>query len=182
MSDSKGRTKNLVFWSSLATFFLVVSAGAGAIYLHYLDYAEKSRSLKTLAMVECLSKACQTYKEEFGEYPPSRADCDAGILYQYLGAPRNRRSPDGTEITATSIVKFPLDWLRGDPSLANAHRPVAFVDAWGRTIKYANPGRYNYRAVDIWTSESGSPDFQEPGNIGYGNWTKGLQPRESSPK
>jgi type II secretory pathway pseudopilin PulG len=141
---------------------------------------EKVRLTRTGVIVQCLDQLCRTYQNEYGEYPPSRPDLDSRVLHQYFGSPRKGKNADGTVIQLPPIFTFPLDWLGGNPSSPLPFPPVSIVDGWGRPIRYANPGRYNFRAVDIWsTGKNGKDDLDSdgPDSDDITNWPWGLKPK-----
>jgi len=107
---------------------------------------------KTLAIIDALDKACRIYRLEYEEYPPGRADFDSRVLHRCLGSRRWTRKVDGNEVDAPPILEFPPDWFQlKKGEIPDPGRPAPIVDAWGRPVRYANPGRHNKKGVNIWS-------------------------------
>ena len=66
-------------------------------------------------------------------------------------------------VDAPPILQFPQDWLeleRGE--VPDPAHPVRIVDAWGRPVRYANPGRMNPKGVDLWSAGENGKDELDP--------------------
>ena len=119
------------------------------------------------AIVDALDKGCQTYRMEYGVYPPGRPDFDSRALYQYLGSPLVVKKGDGPGIQRPPIINFPADWLRGSSG------SVSVVDSWDRPIRYRNPGIFNKKGIDIWSAgRNGKDEPENPESDDVNNWVK----------
>lgn len=119
----------------------------------------------TQALIRLLAEGCDTYKVDYGVYPPSAPFSDSRCLHYYLGRPRVVKDTDGTPgggsiRTKGPIIEFPSSILQGHPSTSDPTRPLPIVDRWGGLIRYSNPGVHNKRAVDIWSA--GANGIDEP--------------------
>jgi prepilin-type N-terminal cleavage/methylation domain-containing protein len=141
---------------------------------------DKARYAKTAATVKLLDEACKTYHVDFGVYPPKDAS-DSRCLHQHLGIPRRIqtvRSDLGSGLFTTKppIVEFQRDMLQEGKTISDPLRsPVAIVDGFDQPIKYLNPGKYNPKFVDIWSSGKNGKDELDEKASDYDdvtNWAK----------
>lgn len=133
---------------------------------------------KTGIMIQTLQAACDSYRRDFGIYPPSTHGSRS--LHHHLSLERILMVPDadGTprKVRKPPIIEFPTDWLKdggGSPPDAAA-RPVFLVDSFGNAIRYLNPGTWNKNGVDIWSPGADGTDQLDPAHPDFDDVTNWL--------
>lgn len=130
---------------------------------------------KTGALIKTLQKACDSYRHDFGVYPPSTHGSQS--LHHHLGIERVLMLPDadGTPrgIRKPPIIEFPPDWLKdGGGRIPDAAlRPTFLVDSFENEIRYLNPGKRNKNGVDIWSPGPDGKDQMDPANPDFDDVT-----------
>ena len=122
---------------------LILAALLGVLIKHVID---RARYAKSKAIIDTLTKGCDTYKMEFGGYPSASAPyAGSQNLHHLLGRewvnPQGKTSTGGlkTPTKGDAFVQFKSDWLQGTPGSTYPNPPVPLVDAWDQVIQYANP-------------------------------------------
>lgn len=133
---------------------------------------DKARNTKTAAIVKMLDQGCHSYHTDYGVFPPNDMSGSAS-LHKYLGKDRMIdaqfvESGVAPKIKKPPIIQFNMDILDGNPTTTEPNPPVKIIDAWGKPVRYANPGVKNRKAVDIWSD--GKDDTDPADDIN--NWDK----------
>ena len=132
---------------------------------------------KTEAIVKMLDDGCKTYQQEYGIYPPNDKG-DSRCLHVYLGSERVKRldQDSGLKRKLPPIIEFRTDHLDDSKTPPDAKlNPLPIIDAWGQKIQYKNPGTWNNRRVDIWSSGKNGKDELDPAGKDFDdvvNWAK----------
>lgn len=114
---------------------LVLASLALGLYASNVDGA---RAQQTEMQIQSLDLACKAYKDARGAYPADDR------LAEHLGKPWTKTLDAGTAVTRPPFCAFRKDWVDAATSTA--------LDAWGRKIRYANPGTRNKGRVDLWSA------------------------------
>ena len=131
---------------------------------------ERAKNAKTSTFIRLLDEGCHTYKVDYGVFPKPDGANSSRVLHQSLGSPRKIAAQHSDPPIWTNkgpIIEFKNDMLKGtgDPVTS----PMPLVDAWDQELKYANPGKQNPMAVDIWSPGN---DGSEMTDDDLNNWTK----------
>jgi len=142
---------------------------------------DRARYAKTAATVKLLDEACKTYHLDFGVYPPNDKQ-DSRSLHLHLGIPRKIQTVKsdmgaGLFTTKPPIVEFQRDMLQEGKSavIDPLRNPLPIVDGFDQLIRYANPGKYNKKFVDIWSPGKDGKDQYVDTDKDYDdvtNWAK----------
>lgn len=134
---------------------------------------DRARTAKTTALIHTLHAACDTYKQDFGVYPPNNPHKESANLHLRLGSKRRmveQRSPDGTSDIVVErdpyIRDFKKDWLVPGAPNNYPDPPSEIIDAWEQPLHYRNPGVKNKRGVDIWSDGRSTKTDEDD----IGNW------------
>ncbi len=120
------------------TIILILMAGLVVLIKGLID---RARFAKTKAMVQTLTKACESYKVDFNVYPAGGTSMN---LHSCLGRERiltKQKQNQGGGIVSREVpyVDFKSDWLEGNPATGYPSPPRLIVDAWEQPIDYLNP-------------------------------------------
>lgn len=134
---------------------------------------DRARTEKTRAIISTLSAACDSYKQDFGIFPPSNPHKESANLHLYLGRKRRmveQRSQDGTNDIVVDrdpyIRDFRKDWLIPGAPNNYPDPPSEVIDAWDQPLHYRSPGLKNKRGVDIWSDGRNTKTDEDD----LGNW------------
>lgn len=129
---------------------------------------DRARYAKTASTVKMLDAACKSYRLDYGVFPPNDKG-DSRCLHYYLGTERmlvTQHSTVGGDIQSRKppVVEFTPDILKdGGGTSPNAkNNPVPIVDAFDNLLRYASPGTFNSRGVDIWSPGKDGVDQKNP--------------------
>ena len=163
-----------MFWVASTTFVGLLLAFALGFVIWASIFDGEPVGPRVEAIVIALDKGCQTYRFEYGVYPPGRPDFDSRVLHRCLGSKRRVKKGDGSEVDAPPILQFPQNWLQlKKGQLPDAASPVPIVDPWDHPIRYRNPGIYNKKGVDIWSAgKNGKDEPENPDSDDINNWTR----------
>jgi general secretion pathway protein G len=143
----------------IAVILILVALMIGLIVV----ITDKAYYQKTEAIIKMLDDGCKTYRAEFNVYPPNNKG-DSRCLHFYLGQERIKLLDKDTNIKTTRppIIEFKGDMLEESKLVPDAKNPVPVVDAWGQKIQYKNPGQWNKKHVDLWSSGKNGKDELDP--------------------
>ncbi len=120
---------------------------------------DRARYNKTAVLVHTLSKGCDSYRLDFGIFPPDTKSSSASLHF-HLGRGRKldaQKTDTGTspKITRPPYIQFTMDMLQSNTSGPADPDVLALpvIDAWERPILYKAAGQaiWNKNGVDIWS-------------------------------
>lgn len=120
---------------------IAIVAGLTLGTLGYVN--KKGAESRAKAEVAAISAAIDSYKLDFGSYPPANNTA----LYQ--------------ELTGQGSVNTSKVFLEPTPSMVTNTATGPFVDPWGTPYNYRNPGTDNVGFFDLWTTAGGKTNQAE---------------------
>lgn len=128
---------------------LIITMLAIALVVLISGVIERQKVDKTNAMVQALASGCETYRSQFGEYPPTAPYTSSQNLHYYLASEFDvvvTVKPRTTKKQRPILPDFRHDWIEGaptsnDPASVGARH---VVDAWGTRVTYTVPGPTPY--------------------------------------
>lgn len=156
----------------IAVILILVALMIGLIVV----ITDKAYYQKTESIIKMLDDGCKTYRAEYNVYPPNDKG-DSRNLHFYLGVERIKLLDKDTNIKTTRppIIEFKGDMLEGGKTVPDPKNPVPVVDAWGQKVQYKNPGQWNKKHVDVWSSGKNGRDELDPAAKDFDdvvNWMK----------
>jgi general secretion pathway protein G len=172
MSDRRGFTL-VEMMIVIAVVLILASLMVGLIVV----ITDRAHYTKTEAVVKMLDDACKNYKQQYNTYPANDKG-DSRCFHYYLGQERTIQldTDSGVKTKRPPILEFKADMLDLPENTApDARNPAPVIDAWGQKVQYKNPGQYNSKHVDIWSSGKNGKDELDPTDKNFDdvvNWMK----------
>ena len=117
---------------------IAILAGLTLGTLGYVN--RKGAESRAQSEVAALSAAIDSYKLDFGAYPPA----DTSSLYK--------------ELTGQGTLNKAKVFIEPTPSMVTNTNAGPFLDPWGTPYNYRNPGTDNIGFFDLWTTAGGKAD------------------------
>ena len=120
---------------------VAIIAIIASLTLGTLGYVNrKGAESRAKSEVAAISAAIDSYKLDFGSYPPANTT----TLYR--------------ELTGQGTVNNSKVFIEPTPSMVTNTNSGPFLDPWGTPYNYRNPGTDNVGFFDLWTTAGGKTD------------------------